>query len=73
MSNPFDHRLEDSSRYPLPGQEGEPPQKGVKIMSGGHPQTPAKGGAPQKARGPSRLPFFQCPARMTCQRRVTLS
>ena len=31
-------------------------RKGVVIISGGHPQAPAKGSASQKRRGPSGLP-----------------
>ena len=47
LKNPFDPRAAQMGR--------------LEIVSGGHPQTPAKGGAPQKGRGPW-TPLFQHPA-----------
>jgi len=52
MKNPCDHRAAHLGRPSLPGQEGGG------VISGGHPQTPAKGASPLWT------PLFQYPARV---------
>jgi len=54
LKNPFDHR----PVRPIWTAQPFLTRKGVGFVSGGHPQTPARGGASKKRRGPSGLPFF---------------